>query len=79
MYANGYQVKAHARQDSLYVQDQWTVDRFTLQGALRYDHPWSYFPATTIPASRFFPGASFDEGRRRDRLQRHHAALRRGL
>jgi hypothetical protein len=61
MYANGYQVNAHARQDSLYVQDQWTVNRFTLQGALRYDHPWSYFPATTIPASRFFPGASFEE------------------
>ena len=61
MYANGYQVKARARQDSLYVQDQWTIDRLTLQGALRYDHPWSYFPATTIPASRFFPGASFEE------------------
>ena len=62
MYANGYQVKARARQDSFYVQDQWTINRFTLQGALRYDHPWSYFPATTIPASRFFPGASFEEG-----------------
>jgi Carboxypeptidase regulatory-like domain len=61
MYANGYQVKARARQDSFYVQDQWTIARFTLQGALRYDHPWSYFPATTIPASRFFPGASFEE------------------
>ena len=62
MYANGYKVKARARQDSFYVQDQWTINRFTLQGALRYDHPWSYFPATTIPASRFFPGASFEEG-----------------
>ena len=29
------------RQDSFFVQDQWTVDRLTLQGALRYDHPWS--------------------------------------
>ena len=61
MYANGYQVNARARQDSFYVQDQWTIDRFTLQGALRYDHPWSYFPATTEPASRFFPGASFEK------------------
>jgi hypothetical protein len=60
MYANGYQVNARARQDSFYVQDQWTVDRLTLQGALRYDHPWSYFPATTEPASQFFPGASFE-------------------
>ena len=61
MYANGYQVNARARQDSLYVQDQWTIARLTLQGAVRYDHPWSYFPATTEPASRFFPGASFDK------------------
>jgi hypothetical protein len=61
MYANGYQVKARGRQDSFYVQDQWTIARLTLQGALRYDHPWSYFPATTIPASRFFPGASFEK------------------
>jgi hypothetical protein len=61
MYANGYQVNARARQDSFYVQDQWTIDRLTLQGALRYDHPWSYFPATTEPASQFFPGASFEK------------------
>ena len=33
--------------------------RLTLQGALRYDHPWSWFPAVDEPASRFFPGASF--------------------
>ena len=51
--------RARAMQDSLYVQDQWTVNRLTLQGALRYDHPWSWFPETTIPASRFFPGAHF--------------------
>src|SRR5687767_11445800 len=61
MYANGYQVNARARQDSFFVQDQWTIDRLTLQGALRYDHPWSYFPATTEPATRFFPGATFEE------------------
>ena len=26
---------------------------------MRYDHPWSWFPAVTEPSSRFFPGASF--------------------
>jgi hypothetical protein len=61
MYANGYQVNARARQDSFYVQDQWTLNRLTLQGALRYDHPWSWFPETTEPASRFFPGATFEK------------------
>ena len=29
----------------LYVQDQWTMNRLTLQGALRYEHAWSHFPA----------------------------------
>jgi hypothetical protein len=27
-----------------YVQDQWTVNRLTLQGALRYDRAWSWSP-----------------------------------
>jgi hypothetical protein len=30
---------------SLYAQDQWTLGRVTLQGALRYDHAWSFHPA----------------------------------
>lgn len=29
----------------VYVQDQWTVGRLTLQGALRYDRAWSWSPA----------------------------------
>jgi len=32
------------RYDGFYVQDQWTRGRFTLQGALRYEHAWSFFP-----------------------------------
>jgi hypothetical protein len=31
-----------------YVQDQWTVNRFTLSGALRYDHAFSSYPSTCI-------------------------------
>ena len=30
---------------ALYVQDSWTRDRLTLQGALRYDRAWSFSPA----------------------------------
>jgi len=30
---------------ALYLQDQWTKGRMTLQGALRYDRAWSWFPA----------------------------------
>ncbi len=32
------------RFDAFYVQDQWTKGRLTLQGALRYEHAWSWFP-----------------------------------
>jgi hypothetical protein len=58
-FVNPYIVNAHARQDSLFAQDQWTIKRLTLQGAVRWDHPWSWFPAQTEPANRFFPGVSF--------------------
>jgi hypothetical protein len=34
----------HTRYDGIYVQDQWTLSRLTLQGALRYEHAWSWFP-----------------------------------
>ena len=30
---------------ALYAQDQWTVRHLTLQGAVRYDRAWSWFPA----------------------------------
>jgi hypothetical protein len=36
------------RYDALYAQDQWTMGRVTLQGALRFDHAWSYSPPQTI-------------------------------
>jgi hypothetical protein len=32
------------RFDALYVQDQWTRGRLTLQGGVRYEHAWSWFP-----------------------------------
>ena len=31
-----------------YVQDQWTLKRFTLSGAIRYDHATSSYPETCI-------------------------------
>jgi hypothetical protein len=36
------------RYDALYAQDQWTMGKLTLQGALRFDHAWSYSPPQTI-------------------------------
>jgi hypothetical protein len=40
---------------AVYVQDQWTVRRATVLGALRYDRAFSYFPAehNGAPITRF--------------------------
>jgi len=59
-YANPYFNNARAAMMSFFAQDQWSVGRFTVQGALRYDRPWSWFPAVDQPRSRFFPGVHFD-------------------
>ena len=58
-YGSPYQVNARAMQTTLYAQDQWTISRLTLQGAIRWDRPWSWFPEQVQPAGRFFPGATF--------------------
>jgi hypothetical protein len=59
-YANPYFNNARAAMMSFFAQDQWSVGRLTLQGGVRYDHPWSWFPAVDQPKSRFFPGVHFD-------------------
>ena len=43
------------RYDAFFAQDSWTRDRLTLQGAVRYEHAWSYYPASYIGGTRFFP------------------------
>jgi hypothetical protein len=41
--------------DGLFVQDQWTRGQLTLQGALRFDRSYSWFPQQTEGPSRFLP------------------------
>ena len=43
------------RNEAFYAQEQWTLGRLTLQGALRFDHAWSYFPDQQIGPVRFLP------------------------
>ena len=43
------------RFDAFFAQDQWTLNRLTVQGALRYDHAWSYYPPSRIGGTRFIP------------------------
>jgi hypothetical protein len=59
-YANPYFNNARAAMNSFFAQDQWTLKRLSLQAAVRYDHPWSWFPAVDQPKSTFFPGVHFD-------------------
>ena len=39
------------------MQDQWTIKRLTVSGALRYDHVWSHFPQQQLGPNPFFPTA----------------------
>ena len=41
--------------DALFVQEQWTRRRLTLQGAVRFDRARSWFPAQQEGPSRFLP------------------------
>ncbi len=45
------------RYDALYVQDQWTLKRLTLGGALRFDHATSAYGSTCFGPNQFVPTA----------------------
>ena len=42
---------------ALFAQEQWTLGRLTLQGALRFDRASSWFPEQQVGPSRFLPVA----------------------
>ena len=45
------------RYDALYAQEQWTLGRVTLQGAVRYDRAYSWYPAVSVGPTIFLPVA----------------------
>jgi hypothetical protein len=51
---NSFPQQQRVRYDAFYAQEQWTLGRMTLQGALRFDHARSYYPEVTVDAQRFF-------------------------
>jgi hypothetical protein len=55
-YVHEQQNDLWMRNDAFYVQDQWTRGRLTLQGALRFDHAWSWAPVQHLE-SRFWQTA----------------------
>jgi len=52
-----YQIDQNVRFDALYAQEQYTWSRFTFQGAVRFDHAWSYYHDETVGGVRFLPGS----------------------
>jgi hypothetical protein len=54
-FSGMFESQWRTRFDAVFVQDQWTLKRLTLQGGLRYDHAWSYYPNARIGGTRFFP------------------------
>jgi len=48
---------ARAGWHAVYAQEQWTLGRLTLQGALRFDVARSWFPEQNIGPDRFLPVA----------------------
>jgi hypothetical protein len=47
--------KVRTEYAAFYAQDQWTLGRMTLQGALRFDRAWSSFPEQVIPQNLYWP------------------------
>jgi hypothetical protein len=44
MQLGDFLIMDRSQYHGFYVQDQWTVNRLTLQGAVRYDRAWSWSP-----------------------------------
>jgi hypothetical protein len=56
MSARPFTTRAHMDNDlGVYVQDRWSMDRVTVQLALRYDYFATSFPAQTLGPSQFTP------------------------
>jgi hypothetical protein len=76
-----WQQANRTRYDAFYVQDQWTVNRLTLQGALRYEKAWSFFPEgmNGLLADSVFGGPAFTLPEAKGVTGYHDIAPRMGL
>ncbi|HLG56406.1 MAG TPA: TonB-dependent receptor [Vicinamibacterales bacterium] len=60
-YVHDQQQDLWMRNDALYAQQQWTRGRLTLQGALRFDHAWSWAPPQRLETRFWATPLVFDE------------------
>ena len=61
-HATPYSPVADHMQVGFFAQDQWTVDRLSLNLGLRYDYYNQSYPDHTLPAVEFAPERSFPAG-----------------
>src|SRR5688572_19931488 len=50
-----FETAARVRYNAFYAQDQWTRERLTLSGAIRYDNAWDFYPEQQIGGTTFLP------------------------
>jgi hypothetical protein len=62
-YAAPLNAKMRTRQIGLFVQEQWTLNRLTLYGGLRYDYDHGWNPAQDVPAGPYVGARHYDEVR----------------
>ena len=55
MFINNFPVDTWMRGDGLFAQEQWTLRRLTLQGAVRYDRSWSWAQPQQVGPAQFQP------------------------
>ena len=75
-YAAPLNAKMRTRQIGLFAQEQWTLNRLTLYGGLRYDSDHGWNPAQDVPAGPYIGARHYDEGRQRAELEGHQSARR---
>ena len=72
MLLSDFTEEARVRNIGLFMQDRWTVKRFTLQGGIRYENASSRSPEQVIGPSRMVPTPSSSRAGHRQGIQRHH-------
>jgi hypothetical protein len=62
-FASPFDNEVRVRSQGLYAQDQWTINRLTLNVGARFDHFTAFAPAITVRSGPFKPEQSFPEAR----------------
>jgi hypothetical protein len=59
LYASPLRIESVGNNIGLYAQDQWRINRLTINAGVRFDYYSGYAPETTMPAGRYVPERNF--------------------